>query len=199
MKLTEKLFRELGVKKKQWKEIKNKDMDKLKNPAGKDITDELFDMIQQTYASIGGHVDYKKPSDIPGDADLWKAIDIDSDPEPDVVNFYKRRAGGIKSVGSGTDGTKEAKKALMDNKVKELNKKGNYAEVSGAVAHVLITRHNIPFVNNEKDAIKALGGKKIEWVGANPNGKYPDYDGWYYRKLPDGQKHLKIMVGKPKL
>lgn len=195
--LVEKTFADMGVKKDKWKEISKKEMQTLK-AAGRDITDELFDMILKTYAPIGGHIDYKKADDIPGDADLWKAIDIDDDPEPDVVNFYKKKPAGYKSIGSGTDGSSKAKEILLKNKVKELNKKGFYGEVSGAVAHVLITRHDIPFVDNEKDVRKALGGKDIEWVGQNPNGKYPNHQGWYYRKIGP-QKHLKIMVGKPKV
>jgi len=198
LKLTEKLYRELGVKKGKWKKLSDKEIANTKE-AGKDLTDELFDMIQKTYASIGGHVSYKKPSDLPGGADKWTAIDIDDDPEPDVVNFFKTRSGGTKSVGSATDGSKLAKKYLIDSKVSDLAKKGYYAEVSDAIAHVLITRHKVAFVDNEKDVIKALGGKKIEWVGLNPNGKYPEYNGWYNRVLPDGKKHLKIMVGKPKI
>jgi len=196
--VSEKLFRDLGVKKNQWKDIPNKEMKKLKSAAGRDLTDELFDMIAKTYAPIGGHVDYKKPDDLPGDADLWKAADVDSDPEPDVVNFYKKKPAGYKSVGSGSDGGDAAKKALIQSKVKELNTKGYFGEVSGAIAHVLITRHDIPYVDNEADVRKALGGKDIEWVGANPNGKYPSHTGWYYRKIGP-KKHLKIMVGKPRV
>ena len=30
-----------------------------------DITKEIFDLIDKTYASIGGHVDFSKPGDLP--------------------------------------------------------------------------------------------------------------------------------------
>lgn len=198
MKLVEKLYKEYDVKKKEWKHFTGKDIEKSKDGANKDLTDELFDMISKAYASIGGHVAYKKASDLPAKADSWSAVDIDSDPEPDVVNFYKNTKNGKKSVGSATDGTDLAKKFLLASKVRDLSKTGFYAEVSGAIAHILITRNNAPFVNNEEDVKKVLG-KDIEWVGLNPNGKYPKHAGWYYRKLGDGKKHLKIMLGKPKI
>ena len=43
-----------------------------------DLQSQLFDLIQNAYASIGGHVKFKSPSDIM-DPDLtyWKVADID--------------------------------------------------------------------------------------------------------------------------
>jgi hypothetical protein len=82
---------------------------------------------------------------------------------------------------------------MLKLKADELNKPGNIAEVSDALAHVLITRFNIPFVNDE-EKVKNILKKDIEWVGENPNGKYPGFDGWYKRKIGNKEK-MKIMVG----
>ena len=100
-------------------------------------------------------------------------------------------------TGSGTDGSAAAKKMMLNKMNKMLRTKGNYAEVSDAIAHVLIKKHNIPYVGDEQKVRQLLPGKKLTWVGANPNGKYPDYIGWYKRSL-GGSSHLKIMVGNPK-
>ena len=54
----------------------------------------------------------------------------------------------------------------------------------------------VPYVADEESARRLLPGKDIEWVGKHPDGKYPGYDGWYYRML-GGKKHMKIMLGRP--
>lgn len=66
--------------------------------------------------------------------------------------------------------------------MEKLNTQGNYAEMSGAIAHIMISRHNVPFVDNQEDVEKILG-KKVEWIGAHPEGKYPKHPGWYKRKI----------------
>jgi hypothetical protein len=164
----------------------------------KDLSKELWDLYNLTYAKIGGHVDFPNPNALPDDHTHWSAVDIDGDPEPDVVFTGKIKAGNLKSTGLATDGSKEAKAYMMKQKVKDLNTKGHIAEVSDALAHVLITRHNVPYVDNPEKVLSILGNKKIEWVGEHPSGKYPNHKGWYNRILGDGKKHMKIMVGTPK-
>lgn len=180
------------------KEIKNKWVDLSDTDIKKDsnLADELFDLVDTTYKGIGGHVNFQTSKDFPGKVKDWKAVDIDDDPEPDVVFADKQKGGNNKSVLTATDGSKEAKKVMLDQKVKDLNTKGNIAEVSDALAHVLITRYKVPFVNDEQK-VRDILQKDIKWVGENPNGKYPGYDGWYERILGDGKPHLKIMVGTP--
>lgn len=180
----------------KWKDLKATDIPSYDNK-NRNISDEIFELISNSYASIGGHIDFKTAKDIPADHTEWKLIDIDKDPDPDIVQFSKKTSHGIKSTGSATDGSNSAKKKLIDKKVKDLNKSGNYGEVSGAIAHILISRHNIPFVDNKNDVEKVLR-KKIKWIGEHSSGKYPNHPGWYSRTL-GGKKHLKIMVGKPKI
>ena len=161
-----------------------------------DVTKDIFDLIQKTYKPIGGHIDFNKVSDIPSDFSQWLVVDIDKDPELDAVTFGKGGAGGLKLTGTATDGSAAAKKIMLNKMNKMLKTKGNYAEVSDAIAHVLIKKHKIPYINSEDKVRQLLPGKKLTWVGANPNGKYPDYVGWYRRDL-GGSGKLKIMVGNP--
>jgi hypothetical protein len=161
-----------------------------------DITKDIFDIIQTTYKPIGGHIDLKALSDMPSDFTQWLITDIDKDPEVDAVTFAKGGPGGSKLTGSATDGSPAAKKVMLNKVAKLLRTKGNYAEVSDAIAHVLIKKHQIPYIDNEDRVRQLLPRKKLTWVGANPNGKYPDYIGWYERNL-GGNNHLKIMVGNP--
>ena len=104
----------------------------------------------------------------------------------------------MKFAGSATDGSAAAKKIMLNKTVKLLNQKGNYGEVSDAIAHVLLTKYDVPVVSDEETVKKLLPGKKIKWIGENPNGKYPGVVGWYERVLTGAGKKMKIMVGKPK-
>ena len=143
-----------------------------------DITQNIFDMIDKTYRSIGGYPDFKKPSDLPDNHTDWFAADVDKDPDADITTFGKAKAGNYKLTGAASDGSDAAKKFLI-------NKVGKLMKTSGN------------FVGDEESIQKLLPGKTFKFVGENPNGKYPGYDGWYERDI-GGTKHLKIILGNPK-
>lgn len=190
-------FSDLGSKKGEWVDIPI-------NLFGKDqvINKELFDLINKSYQYIGGHINYTKPEDLPfgkdgNDIVIWHGIDLDDDPEPDAITATKKTPYGMKRVLGSTDGLEVTKKALVLRTVERLNTLGNYAEMSGAIAHIMITRYNAPYVKNQEDVEKVLG-KKVTWIGTHPEGKYPEYIGWYSRKL-GGEEHMKILLGKPNM
>lgn len=81
--------------------------------------------------------------------------------------------------------------------VDRLNTPGNYAEVSGAIMHILISKFGVESIDSQEDVEKVLG-KAVSWVGENPNGKYPGYTGFYNRVI-GGTEHMKILLGKPNL
>ena len=62
------------------------------------IQQELFDLVQMTYANIGGHFKVGKPEDLERYM-FWVVKDIDGDPEPDVAIFGKPDIGGVKRIG----------------------------------------------------------------------------------------------------
>ena len=162
-----------------------------------DITQNVFDMIDKTYKNIGGYPDFKKPSDLPDNHTDWFAADVDKDPDADITTFGKTKAGNYKLTGAASDGSDAAKKFLINKVGKLMKTSGNYVEASDGLAHVLITRKKVPFVGDEESIQKLLPGKTFKFVGENPNGKYPGYDGWYERDI-GGTKHLKIILGNPK-
>ena len=96
---------------------------------------------------------------------------------------------------SGNTGTKRAKRVFITTRVQGLQEPGVYGEVSDALAHVLLTRHQVPVVNNEA-VVRQVLGKPIRWYGRHPEGKYPGATGWYARRI-GGKEKLKIMVGHP--
>ena len=51
-----------------------------------------------------------------------------------------------------------------------------------------------------KEEVEAMIGKKVNWIGRNPDEKYaarygPDYEGWYSRGIGGGAAHMKILLG----
>ena len=83
-------------------------------------------------------MDFSKPGDLPSDFTDWIINDIDDDPDVDAVRFSKKGPGGNKFGGSATDGSAAAKKIMLNKTAKMLNQKGNYGEVSDAIAHLKI-------------------------------------------------------------
>lgn len=146
-------------------------------------------------ATSEGHVDFKKPSDIPANHTIWYAVDVDGDKDPDAVKFGKQTSHGTKWTGGATDGSPAAKQAYLDNTVQRLKSRGNYGEVSDAIMHILITRYQVPCVDS-KERVERILGKKVQWIGAHPEGKYPGWNGFYIRDL-GGSPHMKIMLGLP--
>jgi len=147
--------------------------------------DELFKMIDTAYAPLGGHPNVTNANDIKSAAQGYEVIDLDDDPEDDAVIMMKKRAGGTKLVGMGHDGSKSAKRAAVAKTVNSLNKNGYYIEVSGKILDILKAK-GVAIVNDEETVVAALKGKEIVWHG----------DGSYDRVI-GGQKHRKVLMGKP--
>ena len=162
-----------------------------------DITKDIFDMIDKTYKNIGGYPDFKKSTDLPDNHTDWFVADVDKDPDADITTFGKMKAGNFKLTGAASDGSEPAKAFLINKLGKLMKTSGNYAEASDALAHVLITRKQVPFVGDEESIQKLIPGKSFTFLGKHPGGKYPGYDGWYERDIA-GKKLLKIILGNPK-
>ena len=78
---------------------------------------------------------------------------------------------------------------------------GDIAEMSGKIAHIMITRYGVPAVTS-KEQVESMLGKSVDWVGGHPEEKYasrygPDYAGWYTRGISGaaGGAHMKILLG----
>jgi hypothetical protein len=164
-----------------------------------ELADEFFDLIATAYAEIGGHAKVQSPRDVFADPDwdFWEGVDIHGDQNFDIILFGSKTRYGIKYAGVGHDGSKDAKRVYLDARGKELHKSGNYIEVSGKLAAILIGKYGCPVVSDHKDVEKVLG-KEVEWLGKNTQEAGMPGDGWYIRKI-GGHPHAKIMLGKPKV
>lgn len=171
-------FSSLYHKKNKWVDIKGLEK--------KIISHNLFELVQNAYKNIGGHFEIKSPEDLMK-FQFIKAKDIDSDPEADIMQIYKKTQYGLKSIVAGQDGSAQSKRELLDDKAKELFKKGFYAEVSEKLAEILLNKYHVPYVDNKEEVEKILN-KKVDWIG----------DGWYVRNVSGAGNHRKILVGRPK-
>ena len=191
--LTEKRWIDYNVSKGEWFKIPPEDIEKkaIENGGEIQLADELFALIDNAYAKIGGHHKLQRPEDLPGKYTDWVAVDLDDDPEPDATRFAK----GQKMSGSGHDGTRAAIDAYLAKTAELLSQEGFYGEMSKSIAHVMIKHHNVPYVPSHEDVEKVLG-KTVEWIGEHPEGKYPGYNGWYCRDI-NSCREMKIMVGRP--
>jgi hypothetical protein len=186
--LTEREFR-----KNKWYSLSLSDLKRDPELAG-----EFYELIKTAYAPIGGHVKIRSGKDIlGGEAQLFQAVDLDDDPDVDAITFAKKKPAGIKTTGMGHDGSRKAKNAALSHMADRLKTKV-YAEVSDAMAHIMLTRYGLEPIEDAEKVQKVLGpSRPIEWVGAHPSGKYKGKNGWYYRKI-GGSRHLKTMIGKVK-
>lgn len=176
--LLNEILSEKKLPKNKWVRLKGNDF--------KEFAEELFDMIQKTYAPIGGHPNYKSPSDInPSDASYWQVIDVDSDDDPDAVSVAKIKPPGKKYVAGATDGEKPSKRAYISSRIDVLKKPGNYVEASHKIADILAS-NGVPIIDDEDKVRKTLK-KDIVWIG----------DGYYKRKI-GSKMYTKRLFGVPK-
>lgn len=193
--ITEKKFSDLKVPKNKWVEIPPTDI--KKEPNQDSFADEFYSMIKNSYAGIGGHAEFSKPEDLPGNYTDWLSVDVDADPDADALRVSKKTPFGNKLTLGASDGSAEGKKAYIEKTADLLQTQGNYAEMSDAIAHVMTTKFHVAYVEDPKVVQAILGKEKqIKWVGQRPDGKYPEYKGWYIRKI-GSDDHMKIMLGLP--
>lgn len=169
----------------------------------RDLDDEIFDLIQTAYADVElepgqyGNAKVRSPGDLPAGYTVMQAADIDDDPDPDFFRGGKMRNGRYKLGIVGHDGSKAAIQKYLDQSAEKL-KSGAIAEMSGAIAHIMITRYGVPAVTS-KEEVEAMLGKPVDWIGRHPEEKravrYGDtHEGWYNREI-GGSAHMKILLG----
>jgi hypothetical protein len=153
---------------------KNKEMqiyDDLFDPNNDDLRDEVFDLIDQSYAYLGGNADIKSAADLANpqknDYTNFLGWDIDSDPEPDVLRGMKPKAGKMKLTLSATDGSEVASDYVIGDTAQRLSDGQHYAEMSGKAATSQMKR-GTPAVTDEATAAALLPGKQITWFGKHP-------------------------------
>ena len=147
----------------------------------------VWDIYDVSYGSIGKHV-----PDMAGFGQKYEylyLVDVDDDIRPDAFIAYKDTPAGFKIALGGTDGTRKAKKAMIQKMLGLIRQPGWYAEASHKVADILESAGMRP-IDDEEVVRKTLRGKKIEWLG----------DGKYSRQLGKSSiSAAKSLYGTPKV
>jgi hypothetical protein len=165
----------------------------------KDYKDENAEFIKSlidiAYAPIGGHLKFKTADDVRNtDVDVWKGIDLDNEPDLDLIVFGRDTKYGIKWTGVGHDGSKQAKSEYVNKRMADLKTRGNYLEASGNIAKIIMSRINVNIVD-DKEKIEKVLDRDVIFLGEHPDKAMPG-NGWYTRII-GGVPVTKIMLGKP--
>ena len=174
------------------------------DPIRDQVKQSLYDMVQQTYAGIGGHFKITDPDSLDRYT-YWVVQDLDADPEADVAIMGKPDIAGNKMGAAANDGSPAAVKAYK-NKSAELRKGGSVAgvgnwwgEVSGKPAYAMIKR-GANAVEDPAKVAQLLAGDDFVFHGEHPDpGADPMFKsvkGWYTKKFGDNSS-TKIILGNP--
>ncbi len=202
---------------------KNKELeiyDDLMDPDNDELRDEVFNLIDQSYAYLGGNVDIRHPDDLmnpsQNDYDPFYVWDIDPDPEPDVVRGMKPKSGSMKLSLSATDGSAIASEYSKADTIRRLKSGHAWAEMSGRSASMAM-KAKVPAITDKDTALAYIAKPNVIWHGEHPFFKDPSnpiykdlaieaqksktraqfigqYDGWYERTL-GGVPHVKMVFG----
>lgn len=174
------------------------------DPRRENIKASLYDMVQQTYAPIGGHFKITNPNSLDRYV-YWVVQDLDADPEPDVALLGKPDIAGQKMGAAANDGTPAAS-ASYKNKSAELRGGGSidgvgnwWGEVSGKPAYAMLKRGAIA-VEDEAKVAQLLAGDDYIFHGEHPDPNAPplfkSVNGWYTKSFGN-KSSTKIILGNP--
>ena len=174
------------------------------DPRREDVKLQMFDMLQDTYAPIGGHFKVQSPDDLDR-YKYWVVKDVDADDEVDVAIFGKPDIAGNKLGAAANDGTSPAVSAYK-NKSAELRGGGSiggvgnwWGEVSGKPAYAMLKR-GAKAVEDEAKVAQLLAGDDYIWHGEHPDPNAPEIfknaRGWYTKRF-GSKSSTKIILGNP--
>lgn len=143
--------------------------------------DACWDILQASYANIGGFQSAASKEELIAETSLWKMVR-----KNDAIvacAIYKPKF-GRKCIAYGTNGSAEGKKAVVEVLRADLGR--SWVECSGAVERSLLKlggeKYRVPARYAEK-----LTGKKCK----------VSKDGWHYTRDLNGHIHEKLIIGTP--
>jgi hypothetical protein len=146
------------------------------------LAPDVWAILQDAYASIGGFKSAANPDELVTDSHLWKAVRIKD--KIVAIAVYKKKH-GRKAIGYGSDGSAEGKKGIKEIMIDDL--KRGWVESSGAVEKFLMRNGGKKYLVPNTRAAQ-LTGKEI--LNLDP-------DGYHYTRLIAGKPHVKVIIGTP--
>jgi hypothetical protein len=142
--------------------------------------DVIWDILEKSYAPIGGFKSAKNKEDLIDKSGLMKLVTKDG--RVVAVKIYKSEL-GRKSIAGGTDGSDEGKKWFMKICEEDIKLNRAWGEVSGKMEHIMLKRGAVPIPSSMAGRI--LGKPILSY----------DPDGYHYTREIMGEPHTKVMVG----
>lgn len=142
--------------------------------------DIVWDILQRSYAEIGGFKGAANADELAHTPGLWKLSRRDG--EIGAVAIYKDHH-GRKAIGFGTDGSVHARRDFHNIKDADVKFERMWVEASGTIEHVLSKIHT-PMIPAKYATF--LTGKEI--LSYNK-------DGYHYTRLLAGHPHEKVIFG----
>jgi len=151
--------------------------------------DVVWDLMQKSYARVGGFKSAVSPEELVDTTNLWKLVvrtDAMGEKHITAANVYRDQH-GRKSVAAGTDGSTQGKKDYMMIKDDDVKLMRAWAEVSGAPEAIFRKAGAKPLL--AKFAAELTGKEIISY----------DDDGYHYVRLILGEPHTKMLMGWPQV
>ena len=176
------ILRELEVKPpKTW-------IDYVLGSVDKDGKDKIWKMYVDSYEAEGLDLSANSAQELASKYKAIQLIDVDNDKEPDAFIIYKPTPYGKKIALLGTNGKKEAKRALIKKTIKLVNTSGWFIEASKKM-ETLMKQSNAPVVTDPKMITTIIGADKKPEILDN---------GYFTRLLRKVNKRItKRFYGRP--
>ena len=178
------ILRELEVQPaKQWIDYDLNSVDKR----GKE---SVWAMYKDTYEKEGLDLSANSAQELASKYKAIQLIDVDNDKEPDAFIIYKPTQFGNKIALLGTNGKKDAKRALVKNTIKLVNTSGWFIEASKKM-ETLMKQSSAPVVTDPKMITTIIGADKKPEILDN---------GYFTRLLSKVNKRItKRFYGRPNI
>jgi hypothetical protein len=161
--------------------------------------DEVWDILQKSYASIGGikGSGFDSKEDMIQNIPFWKLVKKNG---KIVAVFLYKDSNGRKMVALGTDGSKEGKEALTQLTKGDLQQGRSYSEISGKYLSFVINNFSgdlKKYLVKPEDAAKILG-KELTYPVPDSDPElelHPGFKDYLYSREIGGHPHTKLMIG----
>ena len=147
-------------------------------------------MYKDSYEKEGLDLSANSAQELASKYKAVQLIDVDNDKEPDAFIIYKPTQYGNKIALLGTNGKKDAKRALIQKTIKLVNTLGWFIEASKKM-EVLMKQSNAPVVTDPKIITTIIGKHKKPEILDN---------GYFTRLLSKVNKRItKRFYGRPNM
>lgn len=142
--------------------------------------DVIWDILQDSYESIGGFKSAKSKEDLIEKTGLAKLVRKEG--RIVALRIYKDEL-GRKSIAGGTDGSALGRLWFLKICEEDIKLNRAWGEVSGKMEHIMLKRGATPIPNT---MVAKILGKPI--ISLDP-------DGYHYTREIMGEPHTKMMIG----